>query len=91
MSEKTAVISLGGEQKAQIQLVDREGRERVANLYSASGTLLCAVPFQGDDDMGFSIGKAAYDGYVAGWENCHLAVSRNVTKALFSFQDNTKI
>ena len=90
MEDKTATISFGGEPKAQVQIINRD-RERVVNLYTRSGTLVCSTPFQGDDDKGYAIGQALFEGYIAGWNNCQVAIGRGVTKALYDIQDNMKI
>ena len=91
MTDKTATVNFGGEPKAQVQLIDRENGERLARLYNTNGVLICSTPFQGDDEKGFAIGQALFEGYMAGWNNCQIAIGKGVTKALYDIQDSTKI
>ena len=91
MTDKTATINFGGEPKAQVQLIDRENGERAVNLYNKNGIPICSTPFHGDDDKGYAIGQALFEGYIAGWTNCQIAIGKGVTKALYDIQDNMKI
>ena len=91
MEGKTATVSFAGEAKAQVQIVDGENGERNVRLYSKSGIFLCGCPFKGDDETGYTIGQALFEGYMAGWNNCQIAIGKGVTKALYDIQDSTKI
>lgn len=83
MDAKTAVIDMGGQRKAQVQLVETENGGKTAHLYAANGVFLLGCSYEGDDDTGFSVGRALYQGYIAGWDNCQYSLGKAVTKALY--------
>ena len=85
------VISVNNEPKAQIQIIEGQDGNRDVRVYSVGGVYLCGMRYEGDDNTGFLLGHALFEGYMAGWDNCQFSISKNVTKALYEIQDNTKI
>ena len=83
MTNDTGVISFGGKQVAQIQIVENEEDGKRAQLYGINGIFLCEAPFKGDNDEGYDVGQALYYGYMAGQNNATISISRNITKALY--------
>lgn len=91
MENPSGTIEFAGVPKAQVQLITGEDGTRKAQLYSKSGICLCGCEFNGEDDVGFAVGQALFNGYIAGWNNSQYAISRAVTKALYNQQDYTTI
>ena len=90
MEDYTAVIKLGNEPKAQMQIIDgQEGRK--VQLYNLNGVRLCEIPFQGDNDAGFSAGNALFVGYMSGWENCQFAFEKAVLGSIHNVSGGLKL
>ena len=81
MEDYTAVIKLGNEPKAQMQIIEGSSGKRV-QLYNLNGVMLCEMSFDGDNDFGFALGNAMFIGYSKGWENCDYVMYRAVTDAI---------
>ena len=90
MEDSTAVIKLGNEPKAQMQIIDGQNGKRV-QLYNLNGVMLCELPFEGDNDVGFAIGNALYVGYSKGWENCDFAFEKAVLGAMHNVSGGLKL
>lgn len=90
MEDYTAVIKLGNEPKAQMQIIDGQEGRRV-QLYNLNGVRLCEIPFEGDNDAGFAAGNALFVGYSKGWENCDYVMYRTVTDAMRSASGGLKL
>lgn len=82
----TATIQANGEIKAQVQIVDTQ-KGRKAQLYAANGVFLCESAFTGDNDTGFAIGQALYNGYAAGCANTKFVIGKAVTAATYAQHD----
>ena len=82
--QKTGVISFGGKPKAQIHLIENSDGKK-AQLYAANGVYLCDCPYEGDNEVGYAVGTALYNGYMAGWDNGQYAISKSVNKALYDY------
>lgn len=83
MISENGVINVGGKDMGQITIIkDNEGGKRV-QLYTPDGIFLCACPFSGEDDIGFHVGQALYNGYLAGQQNTMVAVAARVNRAIY--------
>lgn len=84
MIENTGTITVNGRVMGQVQIVTTgESGERRVQLYNASGIFLCDCPFTGDDDAGFTVGQALYNGYLAGQLKTTMAISARVNRAIY--------
>ena len=90
MEDSTAVIKYGNEPKAQMQIIDGQNGRRV-QLYNLNGVMLCEIPFEGDNDAGFSMGNALYVGYMSGWENCQFAFEKAVLGSIHNVSGGLKL
>lgn len=58
-----------GEAVAQIDLIHNElEKHESARLYTPKGFLLAEIDYTGDDELGYKLGMALYQGYVSGRE-----------------------
>ena len=54
---------------AQIDLIHNElSKQDSARLYTPKGFLLAEIDYTGDDELGYKLGMALYQGYVSGRE-----------------------
>lgn len=89
MISENGVINVGGRDVGQITIIkDKDGGKRV-QLYTPDGIFLCACPFSGDDDIGFHVGQALYNGYLAGQQNTMVAVASRVNRAIYEKNEMT--
>lgn len=78
---QSGVIKNGGSPAAQVTLIDSESGVRVSQLYTKDGVFLAQCPFEGEDDQGYAIGLALYQGYCAGQNNRELEIRKAVEAA----------
>lgn len=86
MISETGVISIGGKTMGQINIIEKEDEKRV-QLYNAEGVYLCDCAFSGDDDIGFMVGQGLFNGYIVGQNNTKVAISANITRAIYEKGD----
>ena len=83
MIDNTGTVTAQGRPVGQVQIITNADGERRVQLYNASGVFLCDCPFTGDDDTGFAIGQALYNGYLAGQLKTTMAISARVNRAIY--------
>lgn len=84
MGDAVGTVKFAGQPKAQVQIVDGQNDTRRVHVYDNNGVYLCGCDFKGDNDVGFAVGEALFNGYMAGWANCQYEISKSVTKALYT-------
>ena len=87
MISDTGVISSGGKTMGQLNIIKNDKEEKRVQLYTPDGVFLCDCAFDGDDDIGFMVGQALFNGYLAGQNNATIAISANVNKAIYTKTD----
>ena len=83
MIDNTGTVTAQGRAVGQVQIITNADGERRVQLYNASGVFLCDCVFTGDDDTGFVIGQALYNGYLAGQLKTTMAISARVNRAIY--------
>lgn len=83
MIDNTGAVTAQGRAVGQVQIITNADGERRVQLYNASGIFLCDCPFTGDDDAGFTVGQALYNGYLAGQLKTTMAISARVNRAIY--------
>ena len=83
MIDNTGTVAANGRPACQVQIITNADGGRRVQLYNASGIFLCDCPFDGDDETGFVIGQALYNGYLAGQLKTTMAISARVNRAIY--------